>query len=248
MAAGKEPISKKRKPEAKAAKVIQTPPFETKELNSQLSEFYNHEWTDPKTNTKHKVGDCQWGAYAFYDYDDEPIYVGQTSNTLRDRIGRHLTGKRSDAVGKFVLDPYEVCYIEVYLLPDLQGVAASNKEAKARLKSLEYKVYEKLKGTSKFGAVLNEEEPKNSNENEPLPEPYKRKVVTEKVEEFRNHPDIRLSRRASIVAKLAQLISERELKRQGLRKTFFVQIGRLQWLAEKRLGDFVKKKVKKDTE
>ena len=24
-----------------------------------------------------KIGDCQWGVYAFYDYDGEPIYVGQ---------------------------------------------------------------------------------------------------------------------------------------------------------------------------
>lgn len=38
------------------------------------------------------------GVYAFYDYDGEPIYVGQTKEGLRTRVGRHLTGQRSDAV------------------------------------------------------------------------------------------------------------------------------------------------------
>jgi hypothetical protein len=30
---------------------------------------------------------AQWGCYAFYDYDGEPIYVGQTNERLRVRVG-----------------------------------------------------------------------------------------------------------------------------------------------------------------
>lgn len=52
--------------------------------------------------------------YAFFDYDGEPIYVGQTIEVLRGRVGRHLTGRRLDAVGKFVLDPFEVLELEVW--------------------------------------------------------------------------------------------------------------------------------------
>ena len=48
------------------------------------------------------------GVYAFYDYDKEPIYVGQTWETFGDRIGRHLTGQRSDVVANRLLDPFEV--------------------------------------------------------------------------------------------------------------------------------------------
>ena len=46
--------------------------------------------------------------YAFFDCDVEPIYVGQAIEVLRGRVGRHLTDRRSDAVGKCVLDPFEV--------------------------------------------------------------------------------------------------------------------------------------------
>ena len=64
-------------------------------------------------NEGRKVGDSA-GVYLFYDYDAEPIYVGQTYETLRSRIGRHLTGQRTDAVAKSVLDPFEVAEIELW--------------------------------------------------------------------------------------------------------------------------------------
>ncbi|MDE3051298.1 MAG: GIY-YIG nuclease family protein, partial [Nitrospirota bacterium] len=52
--------------------------------------------------------------YAFYDYDGEPIYVGQTEEKLSGRVSRHLTNQRTDAVAMNVLDPFEVAYIEVW--------------------------------------------------------------------------------------------------------------------------------------
>jgi hypothetical protein len=33
-----------------------------------------------------KIGKAKWGVYAFYDYDGEPIYVGQTNEMLQVRI------------------------------------------------------------------------------------------------------------------------------------------------------------------
>ncbi|RZT77195.1 hypothetical protein EV382_0338 [Micromonospora violae] len=54
------------------------------------------------------IGKAKAGIYAFYDYDEEPIYVGQTAEGFGVRLGRHLTGQRSDAVAKYVLDPFEV--------------------------------------------------------------------------------------------------------------------------------------------
>ena len=32
-----------------------------------------------------EIGNSRWGVYAFYDYDGEPIYVGQTNESLRVR-------------------------------------------------------------------------------------------------------------------------------------------------------------------
>ena len=57
------------------------------------------------------------GVYAFFDYDGEPIYVGQTNEMLRTRIRRHLTNQRTDDVAMSVLDPFEVLEIEVWPLP-----------------------------------------------------------------------------------------------------------------------------------
>ena len=68
------------------------------------------------------IGNFRWGVYAFFDYDGEPIYVGQTNERVRTRIRRHLTNQRTDAVAMSVLDPFEVFEIEVWPLPHLQGL------------------------------------------------------------------------------------------------------------------------------
>jgi hypothetical protein len=66
-----------------------------------------------------RLGSMPIGIYAFYDYDAEPIYVGQTRELVSTRIRRHLTGMRSDSVAKFVLDPFEVRWVGVWPLPEL---------------------------------------------------------------------------------------------------------------------------------
>src|SRR5690625_1512826 len=59
------------------------------------------------------VGSSKWGVYAFYDYDGEPIYVGQTKEGLATRIRRHLTNQRTDAVAMRILDTFEVAEVEM---------------------------------------------------------------------------------------------------------------------------------------
>lgn len=208
-------------------------PFETHELRAQLEAFLNHEWEEPETGELKRVGDYKWGVYAFYDFDGEPIYVGQTNEQLRTRIRRHLTNQRTDAVAMNVLDPFEVCHIEVFPLPELESVDGKNAKAKARLNALEYAVYQKLLKESQFGAVLNEKEPTKPATPEPLPVSYKAKVVSETVSALRDHPDLRIARRAATLAKLAQVICERKVK-PGLRKVLMVQAQRLEWLAKRR--------------
>ncbi len=208
-------------------------PFETHELRTLLEAFLNHEWEEPVSKAVKRVGDYKWGVYAFFDFDGEPIYVGQTNEQLRTRIRRHLTNQRTDAVAMNVLDPFEVCYIEVFPLPDLEPVGGKDAKAKARLNALEYAVYQKLLKESEFGAVLNEKEPPKPATSEPLPPSYKAKVVSEAVSALRDHPDLRIARRAGTLAKLAQVICERKVK-PGLRKVLMVQAKRLEWLAKRR--------------
>jgi len=179
-----------------------------------------------------KIGNAKYGAYAFYDYDGEPIYVGQTEEKLRSRIARHLTNQRTDAVAMNVLDPFEVAEIEVWPLyaEDMKG------DIEKLLNSTEYTVFQKVLKESKLGAVLNEKDiPKTRLVK--LPHSFRSRIIPEGLYELRKHPDTRIARRASTIANLARVISERNVSK-GLRRTLLTQAQRLEQLAARRLADF----------
>jgi len=176
-----------------------------------------------------KVGDAPHGVYAFFDYDGEPIYVGQTKeDKMRVRIRRHLTNQRTDAVAMRVLDPYEVAEIEMWPFWDISSKA----EAKEILNRAEYTVYQMAIANSEFKAVLNEKEPEEST-TIALPESTRVSIVPEDIRQELSHPDTRVARRARTIAELARIISERQVN-PGLRKTLLVQAQRLQRLASER--------------
>jgi hypothetical protein len=208
-------------------------PFETEELRRQLNTFLTHHWDDPQTQETVAIGSYKWGVYAFYDYDGEPIYVGQTNEKLSTRIRRHLTNHRTDAVAMSVLDPYEVCYIEVWPLPQLKDVTAA--VAKEMLNAMEYAAFQLLLRQSRFKAVLNEKEPAAPSKKQKLPPSYRAKVVSDEVSKLRDHPDLRIARRAMTLARLAKVIAERKVQK-GLRKTLLTQAKRLVDLAERRVS------------
>src|SRR6266446_6651028 len=104
-----------------------------------------------------KIGNAKYGAYAFYDYDGEPIYVGQTEERLRSRIARHLTNQRTDAVAMNVLDPFEVAEIQVW---PLYAEDIKKRDIERILNATEYTVFQKVIAESKLGANLNEKPPR----------------------------------------------------------------------------------------
>lgn len=181
------------------------------------------------------------GVYVFYDYDGEPIYVGQTQEMLRTRMRRHLTNWRTDAVAMNVLDPFEVADIEVYPFYDLktQRPGESDKERDKRveltLDRAEYTVYRKVLEESALGVVLNEKEIK-VREFVELPEPFRGRIVPDEVYEINKHPDIRIARRSKTIAELARVVSERKVS-PGLRRALLVQSRRLELLAAQRLDE-----------
>jgi len=214
----------------------ETAPFKTRELRNSLSRFLDQPYTDKTSNVEWPVGSIKWGVYIFYDYDGEPIYVGQTKEQLRVRIRRHLTNHRTDAVAMSVLDPYEVCEMEVFPLPQFQHVGAKHddfKLAKGALDGLEFHVHREAVRKSRFGAILNEKDPPQVSLEIALPTPLRGCIVSDQVRELRGHPDTRMARRAQVVARLAQTISEREIK-VGLRRALQTQATRMRWLAEQR--------------
>ena len=180
------------------------------------------------------AGDCQFGVYLFVDYDGEPIYVGQTREKLRTRIRRHLTNQRTDAVAMRVLDPFEVAEVEMWPFWELDE--RPDDEGKTSLQRAEDTVYRQaLKGSS-FSAVLNEVEIPEAETIE-LPESVRGTILPVGSRLQREHPDVRLARRARTIADLARVISERRVS-SGIRRTLWVQAQRLEFLARQRLDDF----------
>jgi len=209
-------------------------PFETSELRRLLELFLNRLVENPLTGSQQKVGNFQWGVYSFYDYDNEPIYVGQTKESIRTRIRRHLTNQRTDAVAMNVLDPFEVYKIVVYPLPELEGKTASDAGAKKILDALEHKIYSQAISKSKFGAILNEKEPPTPQVEVDVPASFEGIIVSDEVKRIREHPDIRIARRSQTISRLSQVISERKVQK-GLRRVLHTQAKRLEWLAQRRL-------------
>lgn len=189
-----------------------------------------------------KPCNAKCGVYVFYDYDGEPIYVGQTVEQLRARIRRHLTNQRTDAVAMNVLDPFEVADVEVYpfygLEKPLKGESdeAYAERVKKTLGAAEYTVFQQVLKASALGAVLNEKEISKAEEIK-LPRAFRGRIIPAELYELRKHPDVRIARRASTVAALARVISERDVS-PGLRKTLLTQAQRLERLAAKRLDAF----------
>lgn len=230
-------------PKAKKTKLrmpgIETPPFETDELRRMLKAFFDIVYDKPNARKPRTIGGFKWGVYIFYDYDGEPIYVGQTKERISQRIGRHLTNQRTDAVAMSVLDPFEVYRIRAYPLPQFEHVNAkhrSYKRAKAYLNELEYRIHQQAQRQSAFKAILNEKDPVRSRAKIKVPRFVEEVVVSKKVADLRKHADVRIARRAQVIARLSQTISERQVK-SGLRRTLVTQAARLKALAYRRYSE-----------
>lgn len=230
------------------------PPFETRELRASLKHYLSQPFKNSVTGEDQGIGSFKWGVYIFYDYDGEPIYVGQTNEQVSQRIGRHLTNQRTDAVAMSVLDPFEVAEIEVFPLPQYEEVGSKHRDfkaAKTDLDALEYAVHQKAIKESKFKAILNEKDPPAPAKPIALPRSCRGSIVSAEVKKLRSHPDVRTARRAQIISRLSQTISERQVQ-NGLRRTLVTQATRLQWLAKKRFdelgGDGLVEKKAEDEE
>lgn len=222
-------------PRGRRSRSISRPPFETEQLRAALNDFMQTPYTDVN-GTVRNIGSYRWGVYLFYDYDGEPIYAGQTYEQVSQRVSRHLTNQRTDAVAMSVLDPFEVFEIEIWPLPQFQDIRSKHsefKEAKQVLDALEYVVHREAIEKSSFKAILNEKDPERKLLNIQLPTSIRGRVVTGEVYKLRSHPDTRIARRAQIISRLSQTISERQVQ-DGLRRTLLTQAKRLQHLAEQR--------------
>ena len=134
-----------------------------------------------------------------------------------------------------VLDPFEVAEIEVWPLWQLQSRDSRDGEARAILNSAEYTVFQLVLNQSSFNAVLNEGDITPTDPIE-LPLSVRGCIIPDELYEQRKHPDVRIARRATTIAALARVISEREVSK-GLRRTLKTQARRLERLASKRFNE-----------
>lgn len=198
------------------------------EFRKRLKTALTH--VDPTSGKK--LGQCI-GVYAFFDYDGEPIYVGQTWETFGTRVGRHLTGQRSDTLAYRILDPFEVASMELYPAEFARGLEKQSKTA--AINELEYSVYLNAIDQSKYKAILNEKIPPISPE-VTLPNSFRFELVPAQFREDREHPDVRIARRAETLSRVAAVAHERGEVSAGLRRVIVVQAVRLADLAAARLA------------
>lgn len=219
------PNPKPKKPAKSALPADDVRAFRTR-LNAFLEE---------KDARGRKWSNAKWGVYAFYDYDGEPIYVGQTNEKLRTRIRRHLTNQRSDAVAMRILDVFEVADAEIWPLWDMESVSAKDKDARKALDAYEYTAYLTAIKESRFKAILNEKIPPIS---EPvvMPPSLRWSLIDDETRRDRKHPDIRIARRAETISRLAAVARERGEVSEGLRRVLVVQAVRLAFIAAERLA------------
>lgn len=53
----------------------------------------------------------QRGVYVLCDLDNVPMYVGQSTDGIRQRVARHLTSARSDIIANRQIDVWEIAYV-----------------------------------------------------------------------------------------------------------------------------------------
>ncbi|WP_367651686.1 GIY-YIG nuclease family protein [Curtobacterium sp. MCPF17_052] len=152
-----------------------------------------------------RLGNCI-GVYAFYDYDGEPIYVGQTKEDFATRVGRHLRGQRTDTLAYRILDPFEVAEVELW--PAEHTRQLPSKEKTTAIDQLEYSAYLTAIEESKYRAILNEKIPPRSRRIE-LPRSYHFSLIPSELREDREHPDVRIARRAETLGRVAAVAHER---------------------------------------
>lgn len=58
------------------------------------------------------------GVYILADLDNVPVYVGQSTEGIRQRVRRHLTSARSDVIANRQIDVWEIAYVWEYPVAD----------------------------------------------------------------------------------------------------------------------------------
>jgi hypothetical protein len=65
------------------------------------------------------------GCYVLCDLDEVPIYVGQSVDSIRARVNRHLTSARSDIIANRQIDVWEIAWVWAYPVKNKAEISPS---------------------------------------------------------------------------------------------------------------------------
>lgn len=131
----------------------------------------------------------QIGCYILTDLDNVPIYVGQSTDGIRSRVGRHLTSARSDIVANRQIDVWEIAYVWAYPVKD-----------KSEINQLEANLFYNF---DKQSQLMNGQTPREAMTSTKIPDPSEViQVISDEDLAERLSPEVRLPRQAQHYAKL----------------------------------------------
>jgi len=131
----------------------------------------------------------QIGCYALCDLDGVPLYVGQSVDSIRSRVSRHLTSARSDIIANRQLDIWEVAFVRAYPV-----------ETKAEIPSLESSLFTEF---DKNSPLINGKRVELGELMSDIPEAAQTvQVISDTELAERSAPDARLPRQAQHYARL----------------------------------------------
>ena len=123
------------------------------------------------------------GCYVLCDLDDVPIYVGQSIDSIRSRVNRHLTSARSDIIANRQIDVWEIAFVWAYPV-----------ETKAEIDALETILFHAFHPKS---ALMNGKAPKPPKSLGKPPKPSQRiQVMADDEIAEKKDPALRLPRQA----------------------------------------------------
>jgi hypothetical protein len=123
------------------------------------------------------------GVYALCDLDGVPIYVGQSTDGIRQRVNRHITSARSDIIANRLVDVWEIAYVKCWPVA-----------VKAHLDLLEAYLFHKYHPES---ALMNGSVPREVRKLEfKVPEPQTVQLMADEEIKDRLRVELRLPRQA----------------------------------------------------
>lgn len=97
------------------------------------------------------------GVYAVCDLDKKVIYVGQSADSIRSRVRRHLTSARSDPIANRQLDIWEIAYIWAWVERSTSTISELEKRVHHEYRETII-AGEQLSAPSTFGRLPNHQE------------------------------------------------------------------------------------------